>query len=215
LLTRLRAPMSGLGPGWKSRLCTDAPLLFHAMPPSFRIEVTRRHLGPAPGWWTRPMVEGKVTFHLGQTLLSAIEKGERIQITLAGADGTSRTLAADHLIAATGYHPDIRRLRFLSSALRAELRTAADAPVLSRNFESSVAGLYFVGLAAANSFGPVSRFAFGAGFTAKRLARHLEGSWVIAPFSARGRRSKPLPLPQPEFFGLQQDPTRTWTQPPT
>jgi thioredoxin reductase len=192
LLKRLRAPMSGLGPGWKSRLCTDAPLLFHAMPAGFRIAVTRRHLGPAPGWWTRPMVEGKVIFHLGHTLLNATEKGERIQITLAGADGTGRTLTADHLIAATGYHPDIQRLRFLSSALRAELRTAADAPVLSRNFESSVAGLYFVGLAAANSFGPVSRFAFGAGFTAKRLTRHLEGSLAPASFATRARQSNPL-----------------------
>ena len=30
LRERLRAPSSGLGPGWRSRLCTDAPLLFHA-----------------------------------------------------------------------------------------------------------------------------------------------------------------------------------------
>jgi thioredoxin reductase len=198
LLKRLRAPMSGLGPGWKSRLCTDAPLLFHAMPQRFRIDVTRRHLGPAPGWWTRPMVEGKVTFHLGQSLVGAIENRDRVEITLAGADGARRTFAVDHLIAATGYHPNIQRLGFLSPALRAKLRTAADAPVLSRNFESSVAGLYFVGLAAANSFGPVSRFAFGAGFTARRLARHLDGSWAIAPFPSRGRRSRHLPLPQPE-----------------
>lgn len=46
-------------------------------------------------------------------------------------------------------------------------------PVLSRHFESSVAGLYFVGLAAADSFGPMLRFAYGAKYTARRLARHL------------------------------------------
>lgn len=170
---RLRAPMSGLGPGWRSRLSTDAPLLFHAMPEDFRIRVANGHLGPAPGWWTRAMVEGRVAFNLGQRLLDADESGGRVRLSLAGADGTRGTVEADHLIAATGYRADIRRLAFLSAALRARLRTAGDAPVLSRHFESSVAGLYFVGLAAANSFGPVSRFAFGAGFTARRLARHL------------------------------------------
>ena len=181
LLDRLRAPMSGLGPGWKSRLSTDAPLLFHAMPERFRVFVTQRHLGPAPGWWTRPMVEGKVAFHLGQRVLDAGEDGGRIRLTLGGADGTRGTLVADHLIAATGYRADIQRLGFLGAALRAGLRTTGEQPALSRNFESSVPGLYFVGLAASNSFGPVARFAFGAGFAARRLARHLDGRWLAAP----------------------------------
>jgi hypothetical protein len=48
-----------------------------------------------------------------------------------------------------------------------------NAPVLSSNFETSVPGLYFVGLAAANSFGPMLRFVFGAGFTSRRLSKHL------------------------------------------
>jgi hypothetical protein len=30
-----------------------------------------------------------------------------------------------------------------------------------------------VGLVSANSFGPLTRFAFGAGFTSKRLTQHL------------------------------------------
>jgi thioredoxin reductase len=124
------------------------------------------------------MVKDKVEFHLGQTLLGASERGRRVELSLTGADGTTGVLAADHLIAATGYHPDIQKLGFLSPALRASLRVAGDAPVLSRNFESSVPGLYFVGLAAANSFGPVLRFAFGAGFTARRLARHLRGRGI-------------------------------------
>ncbi len=180
LLDRIRAPWSGLGPGWRSRLCTDAPLLFHAMPERFRLLVVRKHLGPAPGWWTRAMVEGKVAFHLGQTVIAAAERDGRAELTLGGADGTRTTLAADHVIAATGYRPDMAKLGFLSPSIREAIRTAEDAPVLSRNFESSVPGLYFVGLAAANSFGPVSRFAFGAGFTARRLARHLDGRWLPA-----------------------------------
>jgi hypothetical protein len=36
-----------------------------------------------------------------------------------------------------------------------------------------IRGLYFVGAAAANSFGPLMRFAFGAGFAARRLTVHF------------------------------------------
>jgi hypothetical protein len=171
LMDRLRAPLSGLGPGWRSRLCTDAPLLFHAMPERFRLGVVDRHLGPAPGWWTRSMVEGKVGFHLSQRILAASEASGRLRLDLIDVNGNRSRWEADHLIAATGYRPDVRRLGFLSSEFR--VRTAGDAPVLTRNFESSVPGLYFVGPASANSFGPVARFAFGAGFTARRLTRHL------------------------------------------
>jgi lysine/ornithine N-monooxygenase len=103
----------------------------------------------------------------------ANETGGRICLEMRGQDGSHSMVTADHVITATGYHPDVMRLGFLSGTLRAGIRTADDAPVLSRNFESSVHGLYFVGPASANSFGPVARFAFGAGFTAKRLARHL------------------------------------------
>src|SRR5579864_1460478 len=56
LLARLQAPMSGLGPGWRSLLCTSAPLLFHKMPEQFRVKVVRRHLGPAAGWFIKEEV---------------------------------------------------------------------------------------------------------------------------------------------------------------
>ena len=52
----------------------------------------------------------------------------------------------------------------------------APAQTLSANFESSVPSLYFVGLASANTFGPVMRFTLGAGYTARRLAWHLATS---------------------------------------
>ena len=39
--------------------------------------------------------------------------------------------------------------------------------------ETSVKGLYMVGVASANSFGPMMRFAYGAGFTAKRISKDL------------------------------------------
>ncbi len=64
-------PDTGIGPGWRSFFCTQMPLVFHKLPQSMRLEITRRHLGPAPGWFTREKVEGKIPTHLGQHLHSA------------------------------------------------------------------------------------------------------------------------------------------------
>jgi hypothetical protein len=46
-------------------------------------------------------------------------------------------------------------------------------PVVSAKFESSVPGLYFVGLPAVDSFGPLMRFMVGAEYAAPRVARAL------------------------------------------
>jgi hypothetical protein len=94
-------------------------------------------------------------------------------VSLKLADGGMRKLEADHLIAGTGYQVDLERVSFLPPGLRSQIKTAGGSPVLSRNFESSVAGLHFTGLAAGASFGPVARFALGAKFTARRLARYV------------------------------------------
>jgi len=176
LMERICAPMNGLGPGWRSLACVEAPLLFHRMPEKFRIEVTRRHLGPAAGWTTKEQVAGKLPFHLGCELVQATVEQERIGLEFIQSDGSRKKLLADHVIAATGYRVDVNRLPFLDARLRAEIRSAAGAPVLSSNFESSIAGLYFTGIAAANSFGPLLRFVYGARFAARRLSGHLATS---------------------------------------
>jgi hypothetical protein len=74
------------------------------------------------------------------------------------------------VLAATGYRVDLDRLDFLDPALRGEVRTVAGWPHLTSSFESSVPGLYFTSLAAAETFGPVMRFVCGAGFAARRIS---------------------------------------------
>jgi thioredoxin reductase len=176
-LDRLRRPTTGLGPGWRSLLCTRAPLVFHAMPQWFRLEVVRRHLGPAAAWFVKDLVVGNVAFHLGFTIAAAnLQKGQ-VQLHLASSDGAQLTLVTDHVIAGTGYQVDLRRLAFLNSELRSEIQCVQNTPVLSRNFESSVPGLYFVGTTSANSFGPMARFAYGARFSATRLSKCLARDW--------------------------------------
>jgi hypothetical protein len=175
-IEELRAPMNGLGPGWRSLACVEAPLLFHMMPANFRLEVTRRHLGPAAGWTTKKQVYGKLPFHLGYKIDAAGVNGGRISLDLAHSDGTRKTVLADHVVAATGFRVDVNRLSFLSPRVRDGIRTVANTPALSMQFESSVPGLYFTGISAAPSFGPLLRFVYGTRFAARRLSRHLAAS---------------------------------------
>jgi len=173
LYDKIRAPMTTLGPGWKSVLCTEAPLLFHIMPEAFRVDVVRRYLGPAPAWFVREQVEGRIPIITGASLKAARVENGRARLLVSRSDGHTIHLSADHIISATGYKVDVRRIEFLSRRILAGLRYADQAPALSTNFESSVRGLYFVGTASANSFGPMLRFVCGADFTARRLAAHL------------------------------------------
>lgn len=173
MLQQLMNPRSGLGLGWRSRLCTDAPLVFHAMPQKFRTRVVRRHLGPAPGWFVKEKIDGRVPMHLGVDLKQVEVRGERVHLKLGEKGGSDRELVVDHVIGGTGYRVSLDRLKFLDDELRSQIQAVDGTPQLSRFFESSVPGLYFVGVASANSFGPLTRFAYGAQYTARRLSKHL------------------------------------------
>lgn len=178
---KLRHPASGLGPGLRSRFYASAPWAFHLLPESIRMDVVKRALGPSGGYFVHDMVVGKVPMLLGYGIERAEAQGETVHLHLRGHDGATKEIVTQHVIAATGYKVDLERLRFLSSDIRSEIREAKGSPLLSRTFESSVPGLYFAGVAAANSFGPVMRFAFGASFASRRISDGLAKSVALHP----------------------------------
>jgi hypothetical protein len=147
--------------------------LFRVLPEPFRLEVVRRHLGPAPGWFMREKVEGRLSCMTRTRITQTCGQGGRARLTVTQGDGSTRHLEPDHIIAATGYRIDLARLGFIGPALTARIRLTGSSPRLSAGFESTVPGLYFVGASAAESFGPMLRFAFGAGFAARRVTRSL------------------------------------------
>src|SRR5271157_2763202 len=110
----MRHPTTGLGPGWRSLFYSSAPLLFRHMPERFRLKIVQRHLGPAPAWFVKDQVVGKVPFNLGVTITQANVRDGRVSLRLTDSNGDHRTLTADHVIAATGYRVDVRRLDFLN-----------------------------------------------------------------------------------------------------
>jgi len=174
LHVRLRKPGSGLGPGWRSRASCDAPDLFRLVPARWRPEIVRRHLGPSSAWHLKEPFESTVEVIAGRSLQRVEAAADGVRLVLASPHGDpSITVESDHVICATGYQADVQRLRFLDPSVRSEVRTLARTPVLSRRFESSVPGLYFLGLSAAVSFGPMMRFMYGDQFAARRITQDL------------------------------------------
>ena len=186
---QIRHPRSGLGPGLKSRFFANSAGIFHHLPERFRLHAVRTHLGPAGGWFIKDKVVGRVATLCGYIPQRAEVKDGKVHLHVRSAQGTEREVVADHIIAATGYKVDVERLKFLSKEIREKIKTVDRTPILSSAFESSVPGLYFVGLAAANSFGPVMRFAFGAAFAARRLTRAMTKALVREGASVRDSRA--------------------------
>lgn len=175
---QIQRPQSGIGPGWKLRFFADAPMVFHYLPESLRLEAVRRVLGPSGAWFIKEKVMGKVPLQLGCTPERAEVQNGRVRLHLRGTDGNNREIVTEHIIAATGYRVNLDRLKFVSPEIRSALKLVNGSPVLSSGYESSIPGLYFAGITAANSFGPVMRFAFGAGFAARTLTRAVSKSRV-------------------------------------
>jgi hypothetical protein len=167
--------MSTIGPGWRSLFYTEAPLLFRLFPEATRLGIVASHLGPAGGWFMKDRFMN-VPHLVGYRIKRAdLASNGRVRLQLVANDGAERELLPEHIFAATGYRSDLDRLPLLSAEVRSQLKSVGKAPVLSAAFESSLPGLYFVGAIAANSFGPVMRFAAGAQFTARRISSRLAG----------------------------------------
>jgi FAD-dependent urate hydroxylase len=166
----LPRPDSPLGPTWRIYPFSHAAGLFRYLPPRARLELVDRVLGPLGAWWLRDRVEGRIPVLDGQRVRQARHDGDKVLLTLDSAGGQRGELTVDHVLAATGYRVDLEKLGFLGPDLRAGVRTLAGWPCLSAESESSVPGLFFAGLTAAATFGPVMRFVCGTGLAARRIS---------------------------------------------
>ena len=178
LRRRLLFPRSGLGIGWEYVICVDAPLLFRALPERFRHRVVRRHLGPVPGWFMKEKIENRIPMHMSARIDRVSVENDGVHVFYNQPDKPGQEFVADHVIAATGYKPHVKKLPFVDPALLAKVKTVDDTPVLSASFQTSVKNLHMIGLASANCFGPAHRFAVGAKWTSRALARHLRARYA-------------------------------------
>ena len=146
LWLRIRHPQSGLGPGLRSRLACDLPNLFRYLPSSLRLEIVRRHLGPASAWHLQTRVIDRVSILLGHAITSARVHNGRIQIDARPKRGSPVIFETDHVIAATGYRADIDQLRFIDEHLRSRIRKIGQMPELSPNFSRLCRGCFLLAM---------------------------------------------------------------------
>ncbi len=173
LVDRIRVPIASLGHGRDNWILEHVPWLMHYLPAEKRLRFTKHHLGPFSAWWLRDRVEGKFPIHTYTSVLDASDQDGRVVLTVAEQGVGEHAIAGDHVIAGTGYEVDLRRVPFMDSGLVDQIGLWEKMPRLSRHFESSVPGLFFIGPVAAESFGPLVRFIAGAEFTVGVVAPHL------------------------------------------
>ena len=182
IIGRMRNPLSVLGHGRLNFFLDRVPFGAHYLPDARRIKLTRKHLGPIGAWWLAPRFEGTVPVLPRTEIVRAEPQSGRLLITLRNlSGGTEQQRVVDYVVAGTGYEPDVDRIGFLESGLARRIERIERAPRLSSTFESSVPGLYFIGAAAAFSFGPLLRFVCGAKFASSTVARTITRGLAKAP----------------------------------
>jgi FAD-dependent urate hydroxylase len=172
MLRRLIYPDAGIGPGWRSVIVSELPKVFWRLPLQTRHDYVARSWGPAGAWWLAERAHDQFPLLTSHAIAHAVEHGGKLILAVRNREKTV-TLETDHVIAATGYRVDLDRIPYLSTGLRAKIKTYDGAPILDRALQSSIAGLHFVGLTSAQSFGPVMRFVYGAKHAAAFLTAHL------------------------------------------
>jgi cation diffusion facilitator CzcD-associated flavoprotein CzcO len=192
---RIRHPLSVIGVGMQNRMLQFAPMAVRLMPERQRIQFVRSYLGPAAPWWIKERAS-RVPMFTRTSVVAAERVQSRVRLRLRD-EGGERSVEVDHVIAGTGYVPNVDRLAYLDEDLRRRLRRLEFGPALSVNFESSVAGAYFLGPVSAMSFGPLFRFVCGAAYAAPAVARHLAGPLRTAKTTVRRWTGKEEAVPPP------------------
>jgi hypothetical protein len=142
----------------------------------------------------KPRLEG-VTILAGRQIVGAVANGSRIGLRLD--DGLH---VYDHVLLATGYRPDINRLRMLPRELLQRIAQVDGSSVLGSGFETTLPGLHFVGASAVASFGPLMNVIAGAGYAARSV--------TAAVLAQRGRREPAVPARIDRDFLMGAGPLR-------
>src|SRR4051794_20211001 len=170
LRERIRAPESGLAPGWRSLFFSEMPRVFRRFPVSWRHNIVAKKWGPAGTAWLVDRLVNKAELLTGRNIQSAEAVNGRVRLVVAGPHG-AETIDTDTVIVGTGFKPDIDKLAFLSEKLRLGIAREDRVAKLSASFETSIPNLFVVGIMSAPAFGPVMRFMFGAKHPAAIVSR--------------------------------------------
>lgn len=187
ILPRVLKPKTPFGPGWSHFFFTRAPELISYLPAATRLMLAHSTYGPSGGWWLKKRFDSGIKVSLGTVVEKVHQAKGRVFLSLREHAGRTSTLAVDHVLVATGYKVDVDAMDYLDPEMRSRVVRVkgSGAPALSLSCESSVPGLYFVGLSGAASFGPLVRFVHGTHFAATAVSKALAAT--------SGRSAQPAP----------------------
>jgi thioredoxin reductase len=157
-LGHIKRPVTQLCEGWHCAFWYR-PRAFRMLPESVRIVKAKTVLGPNGSWWLKDRVVGVVDVLPGHRIKEAVPHGSGVRLMLEGSRQSQADF--DHVIAGTGYRVDLARLPFLPQRLRTAIKSLNGHPVVNRNGETSVPGLYFAGAPTVLFIGPSARFIAG------------------------------------------------------
>jgi len=141
-------------------LTATVPGWFRHLPAEEQEAVTRRFWAEGrlklEPWLTPRLDKPSVHRWPRASVTTCRELPDRIEVGLS--DGTR--LVVDHIVLATGYKPDMRKVPYLSGVVD-DMELADGFPVLDEHFQSSVPGLFVTGFPATRDFGPFFGFVRG------------------------------------------------------
>jgi FAD-dependent urate hydroxylase len=122
--------------------------------------------------WLGPRIQQERIHVWGETHVAACAASADGSVCVQLSSGAR--LAVDHVILATGYQVDMRKVTFLDrTTLRDAMQLVEGYPVLDPEFQTSVPGLYVTGFAATRDFGPFFGFVAGCPIAAKIIGDAL------------------------------------------
>jgi cation diffusion facilitator CzcD-associated flavoprotein CzcO len=121
-------------------------------------------------WLVPRLLDRVVTSHPGCEVVSAAVTDSEVTLTLS--DGT--TLAADHVVFASGYRADLAAVPYLEGVLD-RVSITDGFPDLTAGFETSLPGLYVTGFASTRDFGPFYGFTKGCPSAARIAIADMVG----------------------------------------
>jgi thioredoxin reductase len=142
------------------------PELFRRQTPEVQQKLLKDCAKPVGAYWLPTRLE-KVKVRTSVTISEARAAGSGVEIKLS--DGSSDQV--DFVILATGYKIDISKYGILDAPLQQQIQKTADGyPVLDTSLQTSVDGLYMVGVVGERTLGPTLRFVTGTSNAGPRLA---------------------------------------------
>jgi thioredoxin reductase len=161
-------------PGFRGFMYEMFPGGYRRLPKSKRDKILKSFVGPGGGWFMKERFMDLFPAYVNRQITAVTPGPGKVVITLASPDGSTQEICAEHVIAATGFKIDVKKMAYLNPSLAGKIRTfEGGAPILSAHLETSVPNLYLVGPGTAPNFGPVMRFACGARFTTARIMQRL------------------------------------------